>query len=492
MPGRHALVLLAAALLCPAAFAQTEKVEGARPPAPPVTISTTGAGVRFAALGQVGQSRVEVYDASGRPVLDTGFLAGNVRDWDLKDSHGAALADGSYTCVVTVRELSGRLSFKQGVLAVNGGRAAVAMGEAAQSEVEVDEGKSLTATRTQESEPSAMTLTAHDGRAGQVVSTRGALSFRLGDFFAGKDREAMRLTEKGLTVAGALRAKGGILFDDGTALTSAGRAARASAGGGAEPYAAGTGTANRLAKWAETGGDGTLTNSAVTEVSGSVGIGTPSPRQTLHVLGKGFFQTAGTASLVITDRTDGMIAAVGAGGLSSTLAYDEKGIFKIESNERANIIQGFFGADRGATTRLMIDESGNVGIGTTSPVSELNLRRDAANQLGPILTLTNGGGFEGAGAALDFATFDSGTSPASARVLATEADNFAARLTFWTKSPGGAANPLVERMRVGETGDVTVMTAGQGLILKAPNGTVCTRLTINNVGALSTNTLPCP
>lgn len=372
--------------------------KGARPPAPPVTISTTEAGVRFAALGQVGQSRVEVYDASGRPVLDTGFLAGNVRDWNLKDSHGAALADGSYTCVVTIRELSGRLSFKQGVLAVNSGRAAVALGEAAQSEVEVEKGKSLTATQTQESAPTALTLTAHDGRAGQLVSTRGALSFRLGDFFAGKDREAMRLTEKGLTVAGALRAKGGILFDDGTALTSAGAAARVSAVGGVEPYAAGTGTVNRLAKWAETGGAGTLTDSAVTDADGRVGIGTASPSQALHVIGKGLFQNAATAAVFIADRTDGKIAAVGAGGASSTFAYDQTGIFKIESNSRASIAQGLFGADRGATTRLLIDGSG----------------------------------------------------------------------------------------------DVTITTAGQGLILKAANGTVCTKLTINNVGALNTNTVPCP
>src|SRR5205085_9979301 len=113
----------------------------------------------------------------------------------------------------------------------------------------------------------AVILTAHDGSTGQVVSTRGGLTFRAGDFFAGKDKELMRLTPEGdlgvgvttpkakLDVAGTIRARGGILFDDGTVLNSAGRAAKGAPGNSSHPLAgdttaanvAGVGTANQLA-----------------------------------------------------------------------------------------------------------------------------------------------------------------------------------------------------------------------------------------------------
>lgn len=385
------------------AAAQTEKVKPHNAAAPPVTISATDGGVRVVAPSVVVRVRLEILAESGEVLFDvTG--KGSVLDWSLRDGDGRPVADGTYLCVVTVKTLSGGLSQRAGTVAVRGGRATARGAESAdlteqqrQQVGPLGEGAALSVLDADEEAPRA-TVVAHDGRVGQVVSTSGALSFRLGDFFGGKDREAMRLTEKGLTVAGTLRAKGGIVFDDGTALTSAGKAARADSKGGVKPYATGTGTQNRLAKWAETGGASTLTDSAVTEAAGRVGIGTTSPAQALHVVGKALFQNAGTASVFIADRSDGKIAAVGAGGVSSTFAYDETGIFKIESNSRANIAQGLFGADRGATTRLLIDGSG----------------------------------------------------------------------------------------------DVTVTTAGQGLILKASNGTVCTRLTINNVGALSTTTVPCP
>ena len=99
--------------------------------------------------------------------------------------------------------------------------------------------------------------------------------------------------------------------------------------------------------------------------TGNVGVGTTNPSQTLHVVGKALFQNTGTAAPFISDRTDGKISAFGAGGTSVTLAYDNTGIFKIESNDRATISAGVFGT--GATTRFVVDSSGVVGIGTSAP-----------------------------------------------------------------------------------------------------------------------------
>jgi hypothetical protein len=155
----------------------------------------------------------------------------------------------------------------------------------------------------------AVTLTAHDGSIGQVVSTRGGLSFRSGDFFSGRDKELMRLTPEGnlglgvsdpqarLDVAGTIRARGGILFDDGSVLRSASGAgavrltpgptlAGVTQSAGVTPSAvSGTGTTGRLVKWTN-GGTGALGDSVVTEsAGGNIGVGTAAPNSKLHVVG---------------------------------------------------------------------------------------------------------------------------------------------------------------------------------------------------------------
>ncbi len=112
----------------------------------------------------------------------------------------------------------------------------------------------------------------------------------------------------------------------------------------------------------------------VVNQNGNVGIGTNTPSQALHVRGQGLFQNTGTASAFVMDRTDGKIASFGAGGASATFAYDNTGIFKIESNTRANINAGAFGT--GATTRLMINAAGNVGVGTDAPTAKLHVAGD--------------------------------------------------------------------------------------------------------------------
>jgi hypothetical protein len=374
-------------LLACAAGASAQADAQPAAPAPAVTIAPTAKGLRVVAVGSVKQIRLEVFGEGGDTLYSSGFQAGNVRDWGMADRQGQPVPDGSYLCVVTFRDVSGRVGMRQGRVVVRAGRPSF----------QLDDGERVGAAEPEKalgavtSDPAdAMTLTAHDGAEGQVVSTRGGLSFRGGDFFAGKDKELMRLTSEGnlgvgtdrpedaLDVAGTIRARGGIRFDDGTVLTSA----RQLKGGGTPsgaPFAAadtapapsvsGTGTVNRMTKWSDAAG--TLTDSVVTESGGKVGIGTASPAQPLHVRGKALFQNTGAASLFIIDRTDGKIAAFGGGGTSATLAYDDTGIFKIESNTRANIAQGVFGT--GATTRFAVDGAGNVAIGAAAPTPGVKL-----------------------------------------------------------------------------------------------------------------------
>ncbi|HEV2704452.1 MAG TPA: tail fiber domain-containing protein [Pyrinomonadaceae bacterium] len=399
--------LLALTLLGASVTAQTATEGGgdAQPPAPAVTAAVTQTGARFTAPVGVSQVRLEIYASGGEVVFDSGMQAGDIIDWKPSDAQ-QPLADGSYVCVVTVRDLRGRLSRRLGSVKIQSGQ--IALGRAKTSELSAPQAQALDAARqsrkiesataddsltiVREGTERAVTLATHDGQDGQLTSTMGALTLRTGDTLTGQDREQMRVTPEGrvgigtdkpeatLDVAGTIRARDGIVFADGSVLTSAVGARSAGSGvisaavvsggdGNMTPNASGAGTTNKLAKWMD--GSGTLGDSAITESGGNIGIGTNTPSQALHVFGKSLFQNTGTASLFIVDRTDGKIAALGAGGISSTLAFDESGIFKIESNSRANIASGVFGT--GATTRFTINGLGNVGIGTDTPAERLDM-----------------------------------------------------------------------------------------------------------------------
>src|SRR5437016_6991226 len=119
------------------------------------------------------------------------------------------------------------MSTKQGSVVLQGGQPSLKMPDGESVEV-VQPDKSL--ARVTDPPDNALTLIGHDGKNGQVVNTRGALTFRFGDFFGGKDKELMRLTPEGnlglgtskprfkLDVAGAIRARAGFIFNDGSTL----------------------------------------------------------------------------------------------------------------------------------------------------------------------------------------------------------------------------------------------------------------------------------
>src|SRR5438105_4938451 len=200
----------------------------ARETGPAVTISVTERGVRFAAMGSFGKMRLEVFNADGTSLYNSDFAAASMRDWVLDNKDGQLLPDGTYLCVITIRDLSGRMSTKQGSVVLQGGQPSLKLPDEESVEV-VEPDKSL--ARVTDPPDTALTLIGHDGKNGQVVSTRGALTFRFGDFFSAKDKELMRLTPEGnlgvgiskpefkLDVAGTIRASG-IEFPNGTMQTT--------------------------------------------------------------------------------------------------------------------------------------------------------------------------------------------------------------------------------------------------------------------------------
>src|SRR5436190_3322549 len=378
-----------------------------------ITASASADRIRIAAPSSIAQMHVEVYAASGEKLLDNEIRGGNVFDWHLQDGQGQHLSVGDYVCVVTVKNIAGRITQKIG--AVRMGEKDVSVQPAAQLSSQqsqaigpVEENSSWTVLK--ENENQTTTVIAHDGTDGQIVRGRGALSFRLGDFFSGNDQEQMRLTEEGnlgigtakpeakLDVAGAVRARQGFVFNDGSTLNVNEKGALILTGsdGTVAPNAAGTGTQNHLAKWLETGGAGTLGDSSVTELAnGFVGIGTTNPQVRLDVVD----YTSSVGGFQLTNHTNGSTAQLqnrlvnNAGafayyGMTSS-GYTQApilsnraffGSFQADTviwTQTANDILFATNGLSAATERMRIKASGNVGIGTNNPQSLLHLTGNA-------------------------------------------------------------------------------------------------------------------
>src|SRR5262249_37408178 len=285
--------------------ARVEKSSGAT-----VTAAATGERVRFTGSPSIVQIRLEIYSSSGKKVFDNEMRGGNVLDWHLQDGQAEPLPDDSYVCVVTVKSLSGRITQRIGSVTVEKNSGTVQpidvsqmTGQQAQAIGPVEDNASLTVLKQDDNQTT--TVIAHNGEDGQIIRGRGALSFRMGDFFRGTDAEQMRLTPEGnvgigithplvrLDVDGLVRSSQGIVFPDGSIQYSAAtrtlgarsslpdpsfqnlqsKSGQKSSGGQEHIDVAGTGTQGHIAKW--TDNSGTLGDSSIVEtLSGGVNVAT--------------------------------------------------------------------------------------------------------------------------------------------------------------------------------------------------------------------------
>jgi hypothetical protein len=405
---RHTFLILSSLLIL-AATATAQSAGAAREQRPAarsvVTAGASASGARFVSTEGARRMRLEVYTAAGERLFDSDFRAGSIIDWD-----GQGLSDGSYLCVVTVEDLQGGLSRRLSAVTLRGGHATVGSdgGEqlkaaypralAAAGLTNVDE---AAAAARQKGKAQAVTVTAHDGQDGQVTSTKGALTLRTGDVFTGQDKEQMRVTPEGrvgigtsdpqatLDVAGTIRARGGIVFEDGTTLTSAhalapqGIAVVTGADTTVGPNIAGTGTTGRLSKWLDAAG--TLGDSILSESNGNVVVNggniqmtaTPSKSFDSNVL---FMDNNSKTAGFIASSTPAFLASNGPyfamRGNDYALYSNQRGALSISAGNVAGAtasegsIRFFTGADQ---MRMMIDNTGRIGMGTTAPTQKLEV-----------------------------------------------------------------------------------------------------------------------
>lgn len=119
-----------------------------------------------------------------------------------------------------------------------------------------------------------------------------------------------------------------------------------------------------------------------------------------------------------------------------------------------------------ANRSITLTKTGEVGIGTTSPATQLHLLTSSGT-IAPIVRLDNHSFAGSEGGAIDFAY--SQTQPVGARIRAINDGAAGANLTMWTKT--GAASALSERMRIDSAGNVGIGTPSPGFKLEIVSGT---------------------
>jgi hypothetical protein len=234
----------------------------------------------------------------------------------------------------------------------------------------------------------------------------------------------------------------------------------------------GTGTANYLSKWLDAN---TITNSLVYDNGTNVGIGTTIPLEKLHVGGDIRVGDGGASDYNRVEFTRYGGAVVGAVGWHTDNNFYVGG-HPLYGPTAGNIVRVYgFGSDirLGDSVNgdvLTVDATnGNVGIGTTSPNSLLQVGSGSSNSPSSIASLggsandimsalslvnTLGNAAAGQGVALDFHV-NASYSPTGRIATIAESTGTPAALAFYTYNSG-----LNEKMRITSSGNVGIGTTG--------------------------------
>jgi hypothetical protein len=189
--------------------------------------------------------------------------------------------------------------------------------------------------------------------------------------------------------------------------------------------------------------------------SGNLGIGTTNPTWKFHLNTPsalaGFFESsdADTSILGINNSSTG----------DPQLKYYLNGITKFTLGvDRADSEKFKISTiDIDTNPRLVIDSSGRVGIGTSSPLRALTINSGASEGC---LGLTSNNGTH-----IDMVGYGTTLSHPQARIAMLDAGFYGGNLIFSTKANGSQTNPLSERMRITSAGNVGIGTSSPNAAL---------------------------
>lgn len=128
------------------------------------------------------------------------------------------------------------------------------------------------------------------------------------------------------------------------------------------------GTTNKIAKWTS---NNTLIDSSIFD-NGNVGIGTTSPQATLHVNGNVIFNPSTAANRYVRILSSGSVAGQGA------LRFDQNSnhfftMWTEGTGTTGKLYTGYDGTSSTTNAKIVLDNAGNVGIGTTTPGAKLHV-----------------------------------------------------------------------------------------------------------------------
>ena len=115
-------------------------------------------------------------------------------------------------------------------------------------------------------------------------------------------------------------------------------------------------------------------------------------------------------------------------------------------------------------TRLLINTSGNIGIGTTNPYTLFHMKGT-----NPILTIT-GQGNSGAKSQIDLTYYDPGTYTSTCSLIATDNGNFTSTFQINLKTAGAVANTQFTPFLILGNGNIGIGTNNPSCKLQVYNG----------------------
>ena len=199
------------------------------------------------------------------------------------------------------------------------------------------------------------------------------------------------------------------------------------------------------------------------QTNGNVGIGTTSPGVKLDVAGDVRSSTQFVAGNYGLSVTGGLLYAGARGGITGSLAVGGGTIWNIGSGAGGSYTGGYTTFSIDGVEKMRLDSSGNVGIGTTNPISTLDvtgtINATSLYRLSGVSALSYAGGSLNLGAN-----------------------------TVWTTINYGNASTTAQIFNAGNVGIGTTLPASKLTVRGDSTGAVTELLRMENLGAVAVGT----